>query len=160
MSSKSAPAFSRLRQIAWWEANGPFSSPSGISSTGLGIFGPHDRFPGNNLQGPDSPAGVQFGIIPAADNLLTGNGGLSGNWLISNRVVFRLSGFSAEPDAAISDVVFQYGTGLDEPQYGGDIPEPSSFVLAALGLVGLVVCRRRRLLSKALQRNPIFGPSC
>jgi len=91
---------------------------------------------------------------------LTGNGGLSGTWMIRNRAVFRLSGFSAEPDDVISDVVFQYGTGLDEPQYGGDIPEPSSFALAALGLVGLVVCRRRRILSTALQCEPIFGPTC
>ncbi len=121
-----------------------FLITDGISSTGLGVFGPGDRFPGANLQGPDSPGGVQFGIIPAADNLLTGNGGISGERLIRSAVVFTLAGFSAEPDGAISNVVFQYGTALDEPQYGGDIPEPSSFVLAAIGLVGLVVWRRRR----------------
>ncbi len=121
-----------------------FLITNGISSTGLGIFGPGDRFPGDNLQGPDSPGGVQFGIIPAADNLLTGNGGISGSWMIKNAAVFRLAGFSAEPNAAISNVVFQYGTALDEPQYGGDIPEPSSFVLAAIGLIGLVVWRRRQ----------------
>lgn len=121
-----------------------FLITSGISSTGLGIFGPGDRFPGANLQGPDSPGGVEFGIIPAADNLLTGNGGITGSWMIRNAAVFTLAGFSAEPDAAIGNVVFQYGTALDEPQYGGDIPEPSSFVLAALGLIGLVVWRRRK----------------
>jgi MYXO-CTERM domain-containing protein len=121
-----------------------FLITKGISSTGLGVFGPGDRFPGANLQGPDSPGGVQFGIIPAADNLLTGNGGISGSWMIRNAAIFRLAGFSAEPDAAISNVVFQYGTALDEPQYGGNIPEPSSFVLAAIGLVCLAAWRRRR----------------
>jgi hypothetical protein len=121
-----------------------YRASTGISSTGLGVFGPGDRFPGNNLQGPASPAGVQFGIVPAADNLLTGNGGISGEWLIRFAVVFRLAGFSAEPDDAINNVVFQYGTGLDEPQYGSDIPEPSSFVLAVFGLIGVALLGWRR----------------
>jgi hypothetical protein len=117
---------------------------NGISSTGLGIFGPGDRFPGANLQGPSSPDGVQFGILPIGDNLSTGNGGISGQWMISNVAVFTLGGFNLEPNSAISNVVFQYGTALDEPQYTGHTPEPSGFVLAALGLIGLVVWRQRK----------------
>jgi hypothetical protein len=119
----------------------------GISSSGLGIFGPGDRFPGANLQGPTSPDGIQFGITSANDNLSTGNGGLSGQWLIKHAVKFTLAGFTAEPNTAISDVVFQYGTALDEPQYPGEtlvnIPEPSTLALAALGLVGLAMWRKR-----------------
>ena len=33
---------------------------------------------------------------------------------------------------------------LDEPQYSGQVPEPSSLMLAGLGLIGLVVWRRRK----------------
>lgn len=121
-----------------------FLISNGISSTGLGIFGPGDLFPGSNLQGPAGPDGVQFGIIPIADNLTTGNGGISGSWMIRNTAVFTLGGFNLEPNTAISNVVFQYGTALDEPQYTGHTPEPSSFVLAGLGLIGLVVLGRRR----------------
>ncbi len=121
-----------------------FLIANGISSTGLGIFGPGDLFPGANLQGPSSPDGVQFGIIPTADNLTTGNGGISGSWMIRNTAVFTLGGFNLEPNTAISNVVFQYGTALDEPQYTGHTPEPSSFVLAAIGLIGLVVWKGRK----------------
>jgi PEP-CTERM motif-containing protein len=121
-----------------------FRISNGISSTGLGIFGTGDLFPGPNLQGPAGPDGVQFGIIPLLDNLTTGNGGISGSWMIRNAAVFTLGGFTAEPNTAISNVVFQYGTALDEPQYSGQVPEPSSLVLAALGCVGMAILGRRR----------------
>jgi len=124
-----------------------FLITDGISSTGLGIFGAGDRFPGANLQGPASPDGIQLGLAPSGDNLTTGNGGLSGQWLVKNEVKFTLGGFSGDPYLAISHVVFQYGTALDEPQYPADdpnIPEPSSFILAALSLIGLAAVRWRR----------------
>ncbi|MBI3837456.1 MAG: hypothetical protein HY288_05935 [Planctomycetia bacterium] len=110
---------------------------SGISSSGLNIFGSGDLFPGDNLQGPTSPDGVQFGIIPAGDNLLTGNGALSGQDLIKNTVVFMLGGFAGEPNATILGVAFQYGTALDQPRFEGHAPEPSSLVLLALAAVVL-----------------------
>jgi hypothetical protein len=121
----------------------------GISSTGVGTFGPGNRFPGANLQGPTSPDGVQYGITSAGDNLLTGNGGLSGEHLIKNAMVFTLSGFGSEPDAVITAARFLYGTSLDEPQFEGTVgtivPEPSAIVLAAVGLasVGLIRLRKR-----------------
>jgi hypothetical protein len=116
----------------------------GISSTGVGAFGPGNRFPGANLQGPTSPNGVQYGITSAGDNLLTGNGGLSGEHLIKNSVVFMLSGFSWEPDAVITSARFLYGTSLSEPQFEGTlVPEPSAYLLAAIGAVGLLAARRR-----------------
>ena len=93
--------------------------PPGISSTGLGIFGSGDLFPGSNLQGPAGPDGIQFGITSAGDNLATGNGGLSGQWLIKDSVIFTLGGYNLEPSATISNVVFQYGTSLDEPTFPG-----------------------------------------
>jgi hypothetical protein len=126
------------------------STNEGISSSGLGIFGPGDVFPGANLQGPAEPAGIQYGITSAGDNLTTGNGGLSGENLIKNSVVFTLSGYSGEPDANITNVAFQYGTGLDEPRFPGDFlhaPEPGSWVLLGIGGLALAIGRllkRRR----------------
>lgn len=123
----------------------PADHNQGISSTGVGTFGPGNRFPGDNLQGPESPNGVQYGITTAGDNVLTGNGGLDGEGLIKNSVVFTLSGFVGEPDAVITAARFLYGTSLDEPQFEGTpTPEPSTCVLAALALVGLVACKRRK----------------
>lgn len=120
----------------------PFNG--GISSTGLDIFGPFDRFPGDNLQGPESPAGVQYGITSAADDLSTGNGGISGEHLIKNSVVFTLSGFDSEPDAVFLSVAFQYGTSLDEPRFTVNVPEPGTLVLAAIAGLALVGFWRRR----------------
>jgi hypothetical protein len=122
----------------------------GISSSGLGIFGPSNVFPGANLQGPADPAGIQYGITSAGDNLTTGNGGLSGQNLIKNSVVFTLSGYSGEPSANITSVAFQYGTALDEPRVPGielHAPEPGSWVLLGIGGLALAIGRwlqRRR----------------
>src|SRR5262249_38071850 len=74
----------------------PAGDHYGISSTGINLFGPGDRFPGNNLQGPDSPDGLQYGITSAGDNPATGNSPVTGdNALIQNSVVFHLSGLPA-----------------------------------------------------------------
>lgn len=118
----------------------------GISATGLGVFGPGDRFPGDNLQGPESLAGVQYGITSAGDDPLTGNGGLSGEHLVHNSVVFTLGGFVGEPSEIITAARFLYGTSLSEPQFEGElVPEPAGFVLAACGsLLALACCRGRR----------------
>ncbi len=131
----------------------PLPNSSGVSSVGLGVFGPGDLFPGPNLQGPTSPDGVQFGITALGDNLLTGNGGLSGEDLIQNSVVFTLGGYTGDPSADITAVTFQYGTGLDEPSYPGspsgnpNVPEPSSLATMALGALALLGYRARRLLT-------------
>lgn len=112
----------------------------GISSSGLGFFGPGDRFAGDNLEGPADPDGPQFGIASAGDNPATHNGGANVG-LIQNSVDFVLSGL---PDGfnldRITAVRFQYGTATDEPSF--DVPTPGA--LALLGLGGLVTMRRRR----------------
>ncbi len=127
----------------------PSGHNQGVSSTGVGSFGPGNLFPGGNLQGPASPDGLQYGITSAGDDLLTGNGGVSGQHLIRNSVVFTLSGFSGEPDNVITAVRFLYGTSLDEPQFEGEttviVPEPSTLALAIGGLaIAGLLCRRRR----------------
>lgn len=124
----------------------PLGANQGISGSGFGLFGPPDRFPGNNLQGPDSPDGLQYGITSAGDNPGTGNTPVTGtNALIQNSVFFTLGdlpeGFKLEE---ISHVSFQYGTALDEPNVPGiqQVPEPAVLFLLASGLTGLGLWRR------------------
>lgn len=129
---------------------GGVTQNSGISSSGLGLFGPPDRFPGINLQGPDSPDGLQYGLTSALDNLGTGNAPVTGgNALIKNSVVFTLSGWNGGDVAnAISNIRFQYGTALNEGDFPGipDVhaPEPASMMLTGTGLLALASSIRRR----------------
>ena len=121
-------------------AGAPHGSAYGISSTGVNLFGPGDRFPGNDLQPPASPDGVQYGITSTGDNVANGNATVTGaNALIQNEVVFVLSGLPAnfDPSTQISNVNFQYGTDLSEP----NIPEPGTLGLLAVGVLGML--RRR-----------------
>ena len=128
----------------------PGSATSGISSVGLGLFGPGDRFAGNNLQGPDSPNGLQYGLTSAGDNTSTGNTPVTGtNALIKNAVVYTLGGL---PDgfllSSISNVRFQYGTDLSEPSFPGSgvltVDASSTVTLLGAGLIGLIWVRRRQ----------------
>lgn len=125
-------------------AGAPRGADYGISSSGLGLFGPGDRFPGANLQGPASPDGLQYGITSAGDDPATGNTPVTGtNALIKNEVIFTLTGLPMgfNPLASIGNVSFQYGTDLSEPNDPG-VPTPGA--LSALALAGLVATRRRR----------------
>lgn len=121
-------------------AGAPEGTSYGISSVGLGLFGPGDRFPGTDLEPPTSPDGLQYGITSAGDNLGTGNMPLMTNPLIKNAVVFTLSGLPMgfDPMTQIENIQFQYGTDLSEPHF----PEPASAILMGIAAVGLL--RRRR----------------
>ena len=114
-----------------------------ISSSGLGIVGPGDRFPGPDLVPPTSPDGLQYGITSAGDNIATGNGGIMGTGgLIKNSVSFVLSGIAANFNpATITNLQFQYGTDLSEPWVSGT-PTPGTAGL--LVLAGAASLRRRR----------------
>jgi hypothetical protein len=73
-------------------------------------------------------------LVQAGDNAaVTG-----ANALIRNAIVFTLSGIPSgcDPSPSISNVSWQYGTALNEP----NIPEPASLVLVAMG--GLLAIRR------------------
>jgi hypothetical protein len=128
----------------WAYGGGLSGAPSGatwgISSSGFGLFG-GANFGGPNLAGPGNGAvnGLQYGILSAGDNFATGNGGISGtDGLIWNSVVFTLSGISSgfDPSSGITNVSFQYGTALTEPNVSS-VPEPSLTLLLGLGLVVL-----------------------
>lgn len=103
---------------------------------------------------------LDFGIVndnynPATD----GNNGIGTNKLIKNSVTFTLSGLSANfnPLTSITNVRFQYGTGLSEAHFDGSkvttptsaTPEPSSFALMGLGSIGLFWASRRRKKTSA-----------
>ncbi|MFB3890728.1 MAG: XDD4 family exosortase-dependent surface protein [Phycisphaerae bacterium] len=137
----------------WAYATGLSGAPpltgTGISSVGLGLFGPKDNFPGANLQGPVCVDGLQYGITSAGDNQLTGNAAVTGgNALIRNSVIFTLdilpSG-SALTESSIGNVWFQYGTALDEPVVPGrpntetlpPVPEPLTMLSLAAGIIGI-----------------------
>ena len=130
-------------------AGAPGSTSYGISSSGLGLFGPGDLFLGSNLDGPRSPGGLEYGILSAGDNVGTGNRPVTGkDPLIQDAVIFTLGGV---PDnlspSDISNVQFQYGTDLSEPSFGGnpsiDVPEPGTMLLLAAGAAFLVAKARR-----------------
>jgi hypothetical protein len=137
----------------WAYLNGlsgaPYDARQGISSTGLDLFGPHDRFPGENLKASNCPNGLEYGITSAGDDGSTGNAPVTGkNALIQNEVVFVLEGLPAGFTLDdVSNVSFQYGTSLDLDI----VPEPGSVMvwvlLAALGITAGCRGRRKRLVA-------------
>jgi hypothetical protein len=127
-----------------------YGAAYGLGAAGFGLFSKGSfASPGDQLQG------IDFGLLPAGDNTATGNGGLTGNVLIKDSVVFTLTGLPAQfnPSAAISNVTFQYGSALSEGHFGPgstpldvtQVPEPATLVLlGTTGLLGLSIARRRK----------------
>ena len=124
----------------------PVGADRGIASAGY--IGGAANFGGSNLDAPSNGAvnGINFGII-SLDSTFTPNGGLSGEPLIRNNVVFVLTGVSGLSESDISHVSFQYGTATNEPNVPGGtpVPEPATLLLLGSGLMGMGWFGRKRL---------------
>jgi hypothetical protein len=133
-----------------WAYNGslvgaPGNRQYGLSSSGMGgLFGAMHRFPGDDLEPPTNPDGLQYGLTSMGDNLATGNNGvLNSGGLIKSGVVLRLGGAGVDFDLTrINDVVFLYGTAIGEGDIPG-APTPGAAGLLMIG-AGLIATRRRR----------------
>jgi hypothetical protein len=140
-------------EFAYLSGLNQYGANQGVSNSGLGIFGPPDRFPGNDLYPPDSPDGAQYGLASAGDNPATGNGSIADPIpLIKNSVLITLGGLPGGFSLSdISHVTFQYGTGLDDTHIPGNpqpVPEPASLTLLGTGFVVVASIMRRRRTSK------------
>jgi hypothetical protein len=128
-------------------AGAPQGATEGISSAGFGLFGSSDLIGIVGLAPPPSPDGPNYGILSAGDDTTTGNSGVMGpgplgdpkpQGQIKNQVVFTFTGAltGTATSSDISHVSFQYGTGLDEPNFP-PVPEPGAMLLLGAGLAGL-----------------------
>jgi len=115
----------------------------GISSAGLDFFGPKDRFPGTNLEGPEAPDGLNYGLLSQGYDE-GGNAAVAWQFpLIQNSVVFELGGLPSgfDPETHVTHVEFQYGTDLFV------IPEPLTMagLVLGIGCLSRYVGKRRRM---------------
>ena len=106
-----------------------------IASAGLeDLVGVDHLFPGEDIDSPLSPNGLNYGILSEGDDWTTGNTPVTGTEpLIDNGVIFTLSGLGGgvfDVKSNITDIAFNYGTDLNV------VPAPPA---ALLGLVGLAL---------------------
>jgi hypothetical protein len=119
----------------------------GISSSDMGIFGPVDRFSsGANLAGPDSPGGMEYGIVSPSGIGPGANMPILTNPFIKNSAVFLFPGMGGLDLKNLDRTVrFQYGAATTEPYIiGGPVPEPGTLALLGLGAAPILSRLRRR----------------
>ena len=148
-------------QTGTWD--GHTGATSGISSSGyINADSGGGNFDGPNLDDPDAPDGINFGMIASTGtNAFNPNGGLADEPLIEGPVVFALTISCAQTpcqllESQISNVSFQYGTSITEPSFGGGsepqtpLPEPATLLLLAPAL-GFGIRRHLRARHTAAQ---------
>lgn len=126
--------------------SGPGGATAGISTTGIGQFGPT-----GNFGTPTAPVdGVGFGIVNGLGN--HPNGGLN-RTLVNNEIVFDVTLPDGYSLTNITDVGFQYGTSTDEPfvtgtnspsSQGSSVPDVASTgMLLGSVLAGMTLLRKK-----------------
>jgi hypothetical protein len=131
----------------------------GISSTSLKWFGTKNLFSRRKIKGFGSLGGISFGLTTTDDLPANDRGGLKNKGLIQNSVVFTFSGLPQ--DFALSDisnVIFQYGTNLKQPELisqamANNVAEPPTMALAAMGILGALAASRCRFPRKP---DPVY----
>jgi len=126
-----------------------------IASSGANGAG-DANFNGINRSGPDAVDGLQYGIVPAGDDLTTGNPDIKNTPLTHDDVNFVLTCSPTCANAVFSNVSFQYGTAATEiPAFGGTssggenlVPEPTSLLLFGSGLAMTAYRARRKKQQK------------
>jgi hypothetical protein len=119
----------------------PGGGTQGLSSAGLDLFVPEDRFETSYdkeiLAWPASVDGENCGLVPAGTTTVVAS--LTGQLLIRNSATFTFTGvgdLSGKADS-INKVAFLYGTAVDGPSIVG-VPEPSTFILLGTSVLGLL----------------------
>ena len=149
--------------------SGPGGATRGISAVGFGLFG-SPNFDGPDLDGHASLGGMDYGVASSGDDPTTGNTPVTGtNPLIKNSVTFTFDGFNGNP--SFSNISFQYGTSLNEPNSGGGtgagtgigsgsgggsgqtlVPEPASLLLFGSGLSVVAYAAGRKRQNRKRKR--------
>jgi hypothetical protein len=145
-STSSNALSSSLLGTEWAYGTG---TPTGSKLTGAtagivsaGFYTPGNGNFTNSLPG-DMLDGSAYGLVSAGYAGSDGDG-LGNNPYVGDAVIFVLSGFTGSL-STITNVSFQYGTGLSEPTLinVSMVPEPVTAAFVGFGLAGLFAFRRR-----------------
>ena len=110
-----------------------------IANAGLGdLVGVDDRFAGQDLDAPESPDGMNYGIAPLGGLAADANKPMGELPLIAGGVLITLDYSGSLSLSDIDNVMFNYGTDANP------VPAPGAAILAVVGL-GVVGLFRRRL---------------
>ncbi len=126
----------------------------GVGTAGFSpanLFGNGDLIGSTDRNGKTGPGGVDFGLVPVADNLATGNGGVTGSVLIQSaiNITWTLAPGVTLNQSSFSSFAFLYGTASSDAWNPtlppNEVPEPATFALVgAASLVAFLKLRKRK----------------